>query len=62
MFKMNFGKLSHSPQNGLQTQRSTVRSSVGSNYSFSSSSNRQVPSLLLNINNIVKPCGGCGKK
>jgi hypothetical protein len=58
MFKMNFVKLSPYTQSGLQTQRS----SAGSNYSFSSSSNRQLPSLLLNISNTGKGCGGCGKK
>ncbi len=58
MFKMNFKKLSPSTQSVSQTQRS----SAGSNYSFASSSNRQLPSLLLNISNIGKGCGGCGKK
>jgi hypothetical protein len=62
MFKMNFGKVSPYNKSGLQTQRSNVSSSGGSNYSFSASGNRQLPSLLLNINNIGKPCGGCGKK
>lgn len=54
MFKMNFGQLSPSTQ--------TQRSSIGSNYSFASSGNRQLPSLLLNISNTGKGCGGCGKK
>lgn len=58
MFKMKFGQLSPSPQ----TQRSNISSSVGSNYSFASSGNRQLPSLLLNISNTGKGCGGCGKK